>query len=173
MQHTATHCDTLRHTATHCDTLQHTATHCNTLQHMLLTTLARTHTHNLQRNAYRGRNGRETGDMRQTDRQRNRQKDRKTQSEESSASSWASSHSSASSSSSSRCDDNIFVMICNATCSTNGGLFVCASCVYRREKSRGGEGSECAQRHRQTGRDAEAEKRARLSAFLKGLILHF
>jgi len=31
LQHTATHCNTLQHTATHCNTLQHTATHCNTL----------------------------------------------------------------------------------------------------------------------------------------------
>jgi len=45
VQHTATHCNTLQHTATHsahggdrqCNTLQHTATHCNTLQHTPLT----------------------------------------------------------------------------------------------------------------------------------------
>ena len=74
MQHTATHCNTLKHlspcvlhthththmrvcsfyrqrdwqlsvdAATHCNSLQHTATHCNTLQH-LSSCILRTHTH--------------------------------------------------------------------------------------------------------------------------------
>jgi len=33
LQHTATHCDTLRHAATCYNTWLHTATRCNTLQH--------------------------------------------------------------------------------------------------------------------------------------------
>ena len=39
LQHTATHCNTLRNTATHCNTLQHTATHCNTATLTATTTL--------------------------------------------------------------------------------------------------------------------------------------
>jgi len=62
LQHTATHCSTLKNTAarcntlqrnathlpmallTHCNTLQHTATHCNTLQHVVTHCNAMQHT---------------------------------------------------------------------------------------------------------------------------------
>ena len=52
LQHTATHCNTIRDSATHpctdcCNTLQHTATHCNTMQHNAPQCETQRHTHAL------------------------------------------------------------------------------------------------------------------------------
>ena len=51
LQHTATHCNALQRTATHCKTLQHTATHCNTLQAKTSIQIRVTHCNTLQHTA--------------------------------------------------------------------------------------------------------------------------